>query len=118
MRDMFFKVTGKHVRNDRFDCNGEIATVSAAPGHEGYFFCKMPPYGCSKDYRSPEIAITAMLADHAVSIVKIERVGGIWVELAMDDYRMEFPTMELARAYADKQSALGHVCTITQGAIE
>lgn len=70
-----FRVTGKHPNCSKYDCSDAIATVHADGGNGKRHYVVMAGYGCSRTYdATPEQAIRYLLAEHAVTVTKIEAV--------------------------------------------
>jgi hypothetical protein len=68
-----YLVSADHVV-PRHGCKNVEAIVSQSAGTQSWY-AVMPGYGCSKDYASPEMAIRAMLTDHACTNICITAVG-------------------------------------------
>lgn len=66
-----YLVTASHVI-PKYGCNDLPARVSR-DSYTGQWSATMRGFGCSKGYRTPEIAITEMLRDHACTDIRIRQ---------------------------------------------
>lgn len=65
-----YKVTISHPNSER---HSGLHIFKVHPDGDRGFYAVAPIFGCSKTYRTPEIAIRQMVADHAALVCKIEK---------------------------------------------